>query len=617
MSLIVSIGLLLAAAVTLVVGFAERSLALDYVSIAASAACVVLLVVFTALNRLTVGRRGRAVGSGGEGADTIVEDNRPTQLVEAVSEPKARRGPRVLRGAGRKARAQQAEFGEGTGPELESPVVEPVPEAEQLPGAEPVHEVVAVRRSFFASGQRAVPEVSPEPAPASPEQEPEPVPVRRSLLGSRRTPVAGQVSAEPAQAGTEPERVSVRRSLLGSRRRTLAEEASPEPEPVGEDAQYAQDAAVPSWNSAQAANARGAVPLARDGEVGPSGWEDIEGAELEPLAHPEPARRPFFESRRRPMDKQVPRAEEPASPFADHLEPSAVFPIADYDELRVSEVLPLLSELVPDEYEVVRQRELAGRGRTTILRRLEELQARVAVPSGTAGRESDWSLQPYGDANIFPIANYDALRVAEILPLLRQLDPHELEVVRNREQAGAARTTILKRINAMVRSANEASTGPAERASGAAGRAAEQAAATRGAGWAAKPEEEAATTRAARSAKARSAYSARKAAATPLAPGGGPATGATKVGAPRATKATGYKAAGARATKAAGGRPAQAGGAREARTAGAGATQDNGAAANVAEVAAGGPILPAKDPPTGSGPVLKSRRPSAQGGSGT
>jgi hypothetical protein len=50
-----------------------------------------------------------------------------------------------------------------------------------------------------------------------------------------------------------------------------------------------------------------------------------------------------------------------------------VFPIADYDDLRVSEILPVLPELDPDELEEVRDRESAGRGRTTILDRIDDL----------------------------------------------------------------------------------------------------------------------------------------------------------------------------------------------------------------------------------------------------
>ncbi|MGH9071003.1 MAG: hypothetical protein ACRDX8_07545, partial [Acidimicrobiales bacterium] len=56
------------------------------------------------------------------------------------------------------------------------------------------------------------------------------------------------------------------------------------------------------------------------------------------------------------------------------------FPIADYDDLRLDEVVPLLPELEADEIDVVRQRELAGANRGMILRRLDILEARLTGP---------------------------------------------------------------------------------------------------------------------------------------------------------------------------------------------------------------------------------------------
>lgn len=62
--------------------------------------------------------------------------------------------------------------------------------------------------------------------------------------------------------------------------------------------------------------------------------------------------------------------------------------------------------------------------------------------SADAPGDEDW-----GDEVVFPIEDYDDLRVAEILPLLNQLDPDELQEVRDRELAGKARATILDRID--------------------------------------------------------------------------------------------------------------------------------------------------------------------------
>jgi hypothetical protein len=58
----------------------------------------------------------------------------------------------------------------------------------------------------------------------------------------------------------------------------------------------------------------------------------------------------------------------------------------------------------------------------------------------------------------FPIADYDELLVAQIIPLLDELDPDELEMVQAREQTGARRTTILRRI-AILLPAGQTSSG--------------------------------------------------------------------------------------------------------------------------------------------------------------
>jgi hypothetical protein len=54
-----------------------------------------------------------------------------------------------------------------------------------------------------------------------------------------------------------------------------------------------------------------------------------------------------------------------------------VFPIADYDDLPVREILPLLADLEPDELEDVRAHEMAGKCRVSILRRLDVLVGRA------------------------------------------------------------------------------------------------------------------------------------------------------------------------------------------------------------------------------------------------
>jgi hypothetical protein len=124
------------------------------------------------------------------------------------------------------------------------------------------------------------------------------------------------------------------------------------------------------------------------------------------------------------------------------------FPIEDYDELLVSEILPLLAELEVDELEVVRAREQGGKARATLLRRIEQL---AAVPA-FAGRASESDDDDAGGDEdlMFPIEDYDDLRVSEILPLLPELYDDELELVAERERDGANRASVLNRIDDLL-----------------------------------------------------------------------------------------------------------------------------------------------------------------------
>ena len=67
-------------------------------------------------------------------------------------------------------------------------------------------------------------------------------------------------------------------------------------------------------------------------------------------------------------------AEEPAEP-ATAGEPAAL-PIEDYDGLPAVQIIPLLTSLTQDERDAVRAHETAGRGRRTIIGKLDQLDAR-------------------------------------------------------------------------------------------------------------------------------------------------------------------------------------------------------------------------------------------------
>jgi hypothetical protein len=115
-----------------------------------------------------------------------------------------------------------------------------------------------------------------------------------------------------------------------------------------------------------------------------------------------------------------------------------IFPIADYDDLTAGQILPLLPQLYTDEIGVVEVRERATKARPEILDRLAELRGDPPVVAPPArGGEDDW----------FPIEDYESLTVAQIRPLLRELDGEELILVRDREMALGQRRTLLADID--------------------------------------------------------------------------------------------------------------------------------------------------------------------------
>ena len=194
------------------------------------------------------------------------------------------------------------------------------------------------------------------------------------------------------------------------------------------------------------------------------------------------------------------------------------FPIEDYDELLVSEILPLLAELDPDELEMVRDREQDGKARATLLRRIEQLaegegEPTEAVPA-FAGRSTAAADDGGGDDDelMFPIEDYDDLRVSEILPLLPELYDDELELVADRERSGANRASVLNRIDDLLGGEPE----PAPKKAAPKKAAAKKTAAKKTATKKAAPAKKAAAKKAApaKKAAAKKAAPAKKAAAT-------------------------------------------------------------------------------------------------------
>jgi hypothetical protein len=70
-----------------------------------------------------------------------------------------------------------------------------------------------------------------------------------------------------------------------------------------------------------------------------------------------------------PSTQETPAVSTPAAGDDDEM-----FPIADYDDLTVGEIMPLLPKLYADELDVVIAREESGKSRRQIVARLEELR---------------------------------------------------------------------------------------------------------------------------------------------------------------------------------------------------------------------------------------------------
>lgn len=374
MLLLLTVGLLLIGLITLVIGFLNSSLALDYISIAASALSFALVLLFTRLGRARSARSAAARGS--QAPPPLAHSDTGVIELDHHSDslgPETATIPRASRGASRAA-SRGAE--PPTSQAFDEPALEEVDEADEADEA--VWE----------------PQAPPPPVPARSTRGPSP-------YERPSTPVAG---VRPPPAPATDDRF--------------------------EDDRYEDDRHA--------------------GRAHVEEYEDLE------------------------------------------------FPIADYDELRVAEILPLLEELEPDEIEVVRDREMSGRNRGVVVRKLDELTGaagagpaarRPAAPVANGIRQrptvevpvddgyqdeqagddghtgydehAEHAAYDHGDDEYhdggrddrhvaFPIADYDDLRLTEILPLLPQLEPTELELVRQRELQGERRATLLNRIDALI-----------------------------------------------------------------------------------------------------------------------------------------------------------------------
>jgi hypothetical protein len=134
------------------------------------------------------------------------------------------------------------------------------------------------------------------------------------------------------------------------------------------------------------------------------------------------------------------------------------FPIDRYDELRVTEILPLLANLDAEDLKMVREEEAAGKARASILARIDGLLGRTGgarpAPAASATRRpaAKKATASRAAANL-PIEDYDNLNVAQIVARLTGLSAAELRQVRTYEKRHKNRAGVLTRIEGALRTA--------------------------------------------------------------------------------------------------------------------------------------------------------------------
>jgi hypothetical protein len=127
------------------------------------------------------------------------------------------------------------------------------------------------------------------------------------------------------------------------------------------------------------------------------------------------------------------------------------FPIDRYDELRVTEIMPLLASLVSEDLKMVREEEAAGKARASILARIDGLLAREGGGRAAPAKRPAAKAPSRGAANL-PIPDYDNLTVPQIVASLVGLSAAELRQVRTYEKRHKNRAGVLTRIEGALKS---------------------------------------------------------------------------------------------------------------------------------------------------------------------
>ena len=157
-----------------------------------------------------------------------------------------------------------------------------------------------------------------------------------------------------------------------------------------------------------------------------------------------------------PRESDWAAADVPLDSGSDYEDISVVrdFPIDRYDELRVTEILPLLANLDADDLKMVREEEAAGKARASILARIDGLLGRTGgarpVAAAATKRPAAKKAPSRASANL-PIEDYDNLNVAQIVARLVSLSPAELRQVRTYEKRHKNRAGVLSRIEGALR----------------------------------------------------------------------------------------------------------------------------------------------------------------------
>ena len=128
------------------------------------------------------------------------------------------------------------------------------------------------------------------------------------------------------------------------------------------------------------------------------------------------------------------------------------FPIDRYDELRVTEILPLLANLGSEDLKMIREEEAAGKARASILARIDGRLARsVGGARPAAAKRPAAKKAPSRAAANLPIEDYDNLNVAQIQARLIGLSVAELRKVRDYEKRHKNRAGVLTRIEGALK----------------------------------------------------------------------------------------------------------------------------------------------------------------------